>query len=253
MPTEESLKFRFQPLAAWRHMQQLLADGEDTKQAFYIAEALRGGSAKRNFDSFRKSPVGQAVLAERRILLDRLCDRPRNGALPLGTLGRTYHDFLASENLTAEGLVEASKYTERSGASSDVRLFFDRSRDTHDLSHVVTGYGRDGLGEISLLAFAYAQSGNHGLGFISFIAMSKVSSEFPNIPVRAAVWEGYRNGRHAARFNEADWEALLERPLEEVRALLRIRAPVRYQAIMQSLKDTAPKDTADAEAGRAAA
>ena len=240
MPSEESLRFRFQPLAAWRAMSKLLADGEDTKQAFYVADALRAGSAKRNFDRFRKSAVGRTVLAERRILLDRLCDRPALAALPPDTLGYAYQDFLARENLTAEGLVEASKYTERAGASPDVRLFSDRSRDTHDLSHVVTGYGRDGLGEISLLAFAYAQSGNHGLGFISLIAMSKVAGEYPHLPIRAAVWEGYRNGRQAARFGDADWEHLLTQPLETVRALLKIKPPIRYQAIMATVREAAP-------------
>jgi ubiquinone biosynthesis protein COQ4 len=240
MPSEESLRFRFQPLAAWRAMQKLLADGEDTKQAFYVVEALSGGSSKRNFERFRTSSVGRAVLAERRILLDRLCDRARLAALPEGTLGWAYHDFMTRENLTAEGLVEASKYTERAGASPDVRLFFDRGRDTHDLSHVVTGYGRDGLGEISLLAFAYAQSGNHGLGFISLIAMFKIAREFPHLPVRKAVWEGYRNGRRAARFNDADWEALLSEPLETVRARLGIRPPACYQAIIAAVRAAAP-------------
>ncbi|HVJ55244.1 MAG TPA: Coq4 family protein [Aliidongia sp.] len=246
MPTEGSLSFRFQPLVAWRAMSKLLADGEDTKQAFYIAEALRGGSAKANFNRFRTSPVGAAVLAERRILLDRLCDRATLSALPTDTLGRAYHDFLARENLTAEGLVEASKHTERADASPDVRLFFDRSRDTHDLSHVVTGYGRDGLGEISLLAFAYAQSGNHGLGFISLIAMAKVAREVPNLPIRAAVWEGYRNGRAARRFNEADWEALLSEPLEAVRARLNIRPPLRYRAIMDAVRAHAAEQSLQA-------
>jgi ubiquinone biosynthesis protein COQ4 len=249
MPTEESLRFRFQPIVAWQAMSRLLADGEDTKQAFYVADALRGGSAKKNFNRFCKSAVGRAVLAERRILLDRLCDRATLSGLPPDTLGHAYQDFLTRENLTAEGLVEASKFTERAGASPDVRLFADRSRDTHDLSHVVTGYGRDGLGEISLLAFAYAQSGNHGLGFISLIAMSKVASEYPNLPIRAAVWEGYRNGRRAAQFNNADWEQLLNEPLEAVRAQLKIRPPRQYQAIMATVRAAAPSvEMLDAEA-----
>ena len=33
-----------------------------------------------------------------------------------------------------------------------------RNRDTHDLLHVLTGYGRDAVGEQCVLAFTYGQS-----------------------------------------------------------------------------------------------
>ena len=36
----------------------------------------------------------------------------------------------------------------------------------HDLWHVTTGYGRDALGELSLLAFTYAQEKIEGIGAI---------------------------------------------------------------------------------------
>ena len=39
----------------------------------------------------------------------------------------------------------------------------------HDLWHVTTGYGRDALGELSLLAFTYAQEQNRGIGAIALI------------------------------------------------------------------------------------
>jgi ubiquinone biosynthesis protein COQ4 len=244
MPSQNPLTPRFQPLLAWRALQALMKDGEDTKQAFVITDVLRGKSVQRNYDRFRKSAVGHAVLTERRVLLERLCDRAALATLPTGTLGRCYHEFMTKENLTAEGLVEASLATYTDETPRDVRLFLDRARDTHDLSHVVTGYGRDGLGEISLLAFAYGQSGNFGLAFISFIVMEKVAREFPHLPIRATVWEGYRHGRAAAKFNDADWEPMLREPLDVVRARLGVKPPTRYQAIMAM----APQSTPMAEA-----
>ena len=42
-----------------------------------------------------------------------------------------------------------------------------RTEETHDLWHVLTGYGRDTFGEACLLAFSYAQTGNRGIGLIA--------------------------------------------------------------------------------------
>jgi protein-L-isoaspartate O-methyltransferase len=41
-------------------------------------------------------------------------------------------------------------------AGEDMTLFRERSREMHDLLHIVTGYGRDSLGEACLTAFSFA-------------------------------------------------------------------------------------------------
>ena len=48
----------------------------------------------------------------------------------------------------------------------------------HDLWHVVTGYGRDELGEACLLAFTYAQNKNRGVGFIAFVGCFKLFAKY---------------------------------------------------------------------------
>ena len=83
-----------------------MSNGEDTQQVFLLIEALRGKTTLRQFARFRQTETGRAVLGENRRLLDRLSDRAALGALPAGTLGRGYYDFMAAENLSAEGLVE---------------------------------------------------------------------------------------------------------------------------------------------------
>src|SRR3546814_2900195 len=71
---------------------------------------------------------------------------------------------LYGEGLSADGLVEASKVGGvRSFVDPDVALFRNRMRDSHDLYHIVTDYGRDGLGEICVLTFGNAQFYNHGI------------------------------------------------------------------------------------------
>ncbi len=216
---------RLRPLEAIRAVRALMADPEDTSQIFTIFRAMRGRSGIRAFRRFAASPTGAKVLAERRRLLDTLNDRAALAALPAGSMGRAYYDFMETEKLTADGLVQASQSWEKDLVPPEVSLFRDRMRDAHDLTHILSGYGRDGLGELCLLAFMHAHSRN--LGQLLIVAMS-----WTRLPpaARAAVLEGWRNGRKARWLQDLDFEALLPRPLEDVRRELNIAAPSRYQA-----------------------
>ncbi len=50
----------------------------------------------------------------------------------------------------------------------------------------------------------------------------------------SALWHGYRAGRKAAWLPAANWEHLLEQPLERVREDLRIRPLVVYPTLRES-------------------
>jgi len=228
-------KPRLHPIAALRAVRKLMSNGEDTQQVFLLIEALRGKTTLRQFARFRRTETGRAVLAENRRLLDRLCDRASLAALPAGSLGRAYYDFMAAENLSAEGLVEMSKIT-RPPVPDDVTLFRERNREMHDLLHVVTGYGRDPLGEACLVAFSFAQTGLKGFAVITIYAARKIARSRPDHPVRSAVFEGYRHGRTAGWLPGADWEALLAEPVEAIRAQFALKPPTCYRAIRAALR-----------------
>ena len=70
------------------------------------------------------------------------------------------------ENLSADGLVQASQEWDNDPVPADMQFYRERMRDSHDLTHTVTGYGRDPLGEMCLLAFMYAHTRNLGMAFI---------------------------------------------------------------------------------------
>jgi ubiquinone biosynthesis protein COQ4 len=180
------------------------------------------------------------MLGEHRRLLDRLSDRASLAALPAGSLGRAYYDFMASENLSAEGLVEASRITMQALPADDVTLFRERSREMHDLLHVVTGYGRDPLGEACLVGFSYAQTGLKGFAVIAVNAGRRIARARPGQPVRRAVFEGYRHGRSAGWLPGADWEALLAEPVEAIRAQFAVKPPTYYRKILVTVRR--PKD-----------
>lgn len=232
----QSTSTRLHPITALRAMRALKRNREDTRQAVVLIDALRGKTSLRQFARFRETETGRAVLAERRQLLGRLSDRKRLASLPEGTLGRSYFEFMAAEHLTAEGLVDASQIRETLPPGDDYTLFRERSRETHDLLHIVTGYGRDPLGEACVLAFSFAQTGLKGFAMIAFVVARRIARRLRGQPVRRAVFEAYRNGRRAQWLYGADWENLLAEPLEAIRARYRIRRPTYYPKVLAAVR-----------------
>jgi ubiquinone biosynthesis protein COQ4 len=227
---------RLHPIAALRAMRNLKRNREDTRQAVLLIDALRGKTSLRQFARFRQTETGRAVLAERRQLLDSLSDRKRLAALAPGTLGRSYYEFMAAENLTAEGLVKAAQIRETLPPGDDYTLFRERSRDTHDLLHVVTGYGRDPLGEGCVLAFSFAQSGLKGFAVIAFVVAQRISRRIRGQPIRRAILEAYRQGRRAGWLYGADWENLLAEPVEAIRARYRVAPATYYPQVLAAVR-----------------
>lgn len=217
---------RLRPFDAIRAVRRLLANPEDTAQVFAIFRAMRGKSGLRVFRRFAASATGAQVIRERRRLLDTLSDRARLQALPEESFGRTYFNFMEQEQLTAEGLVAASQSWETDPVPPEVELFRERMRDAHDLTHVLTGYGRDPLGEICLLAFMHAHSRNPGMALIVLMSLKAMPRQ-----ARRAVLEAWRNGRKARWLQDQDFEALLPRPLAQVRQEIQIADPARYRAV----------------------
>jgi ubiquinone biosynthesis protein COQ4 len=204
---------------------------EDTQQVFLLIEALRGKTTLRQFARFRQTETGRAVLGENRRLLDRLSDWASLAALPAGTLGLAYYDFMAAESLSAEGLVALSRI-ERPPAADEVTLFRERNREMHDLLHVITGYGRDALGEACLVAFSFAQTKLKGFALIALFAARRIARARPCQPVRRAVFEGYRHGCSAGWMPGADWEALLTQPVGAIREQFAIKPATCYHGIL---------------------
>jgi ubiquinone biosynthesis protein COQ4 len=223
---------RLRPFEALKAVRRLVANPEDTRQVFLILAALRGRSGHRMFRRFKASATGAAVLREQRVLMRSLSDRAGLMRLERGSLGRAYLAFMLEENLSPEGLANASMTEDLTGLQGGARLFRERMRDSHDLGHVLTGYGRDGLGELCLLAFMFAQTGNLGMPLICLMALGQVPPAHRRAVLGALV-EAWRRGRRAGWLPEQDWEALLAQPLEGLRQGLNIAPPVRYQALAQ--------------------
>lgn len=223
---------RIQPIVAFRALRRLIADPEQTHEVFEVIRALSGPALMNELARFRQTEVGQRVLRDKIDLVDTLKDREALATLPANTLGRHYLSFVTNENISAEGLVDASENGEYDTMSPDLKRFAERQRDMHDLWHTLSQYGRDELGEVCLLAFTYAQSKNRGIGVICLAGAQKVSEHY-GTRVFKAVWRAYRAGKTAAWLPGADWEALLKMPIDEVRQTLGIAEPELYRDLRE--------------------
>lgn len=220
-------------------IKKLIADKEDTKQVFIILEALAGNSGFRAFKRFQKTPHAQNILAAEKPLVDYLLDRDWLAALPKGSLGERYFNFTKVEKITADGLTDASiegRDEEREMSAAQVK-YHERMRDAHDLWHVTTGYGRDPLGELCLLAVTWRQLGNLGLLVIIAAGFMVARKDSPELGIGRALREAFRLGKAAKGLPGAHWEALLDRPLDEVRRELGIETPLAYRKIIDATPD----------------
>lgn len=225
---------RLQPRVALQAIRRLIADPEDTAQVFTIVRAMSGPSLERGCRRFLTLPIGPHVIESEIDLLDTLCDRGTLRATPPGSLARAYLEFVESENLSADGLVAASEAEQARWENPELERYGKRLRDQHDLWHALTRYGRDELGELCLLAFTYAQTRNRGIGLIVLVGAMKLRQNY-GAGVFRAVLGSYRDGRRAAWLPGQDWEALLSRPVDEVRRQLGIPTPTPYEALRSEL------------------
>lgn len=228
---------RFRPFKALRHFRNLIKDKEDTEQVFHIFECLPRKGFLPEAQAFLSSPTGQRLMAEEPYLPDLLDDHRTLEKLPAGSVGRAYVDFMKSEGLSAAGLVAEEEKMGRRKFDDQLQWYGNRLRDTHDLLHVLTGYGRDALGEQCVLGFTYGQNRNLGNYFIAYLGGLELRRRVKSdAPVMAAIRQGQRHGTIAQDIVKQDIRTLLAEPIDAARARLNIPAPTVYQQAHQNYR-----------------
>lgn len=227
---------RFRPLVAYRAMRLVRENPDDTAAAIVVIAALSGNAGKRLFNRFRRSPNAERILREKRDLYDLLSDQKRMLAMAPGSLGRTIVEWFIRENISTEGLAGASEAASKElgdtrELGSEASVFGNRLRNLHDVFHVVTGYDRDMRGEMAVLAFTLAQTGNTGIGYL--VWRSLLNGGW-NSELGRVIRQGFRRGRRAEWLLDQDWEALLEQPIEQVRQKLGLGEPPVYEQLRSS-------------------
>jgi ubiquinone biosynthesis protein COQ4 len=222
------------PSKALHHFRELLKDKERTEEVFHIFEALPWQGMRAAAERFLRSARGQAIRASEPSLPRLLDDHDTLRRMPEGSVAHAYCDFMESEGLTAQGLVDEFERfaTNRPRFSDQFEWYLNRIRDVHDLLHVLSGYGRDALGEACTLAFTYSQQPAPANLFIGYMAGLNVKQQLrSSAPVLRAVREGQRRGKACPRLCEQAILEILPMPLDAARKHLRISSAARYDDV----------------------
>ncbi len=213
--SEPRLRGRIEPLKALGHFARLVRDPDSEEDAWRLLQALSGDAYERLYQRFRSTPSGERILKERRRLKATLNDRARLAALPPGTLGRRYAEFMDEQGLDT-GFDSSAAIDTR----DDERLLVSsRVHQQHDLWHVLTGYERTVAGEAAIAMFTYAQLDNKAIWFLAWIDVV-IAGPTPTNCRRLR--DAYRRGCACQWLPAQDWEGLLDVPVDELRARLEL-------------------------------
>ena len=177
----------------------------------------------------RNQPGGKAILREKPSMGDMLNDWDGLRTLPHGSVGREYLRWAEERQFRAKALEEeVSPVYEGWLETPEQEYVRNRSRDLHDLFHVLTGYDTDSGGETALLMFSCIQHQNPSMRVMSWIGKSIAfrNRRFDIISLRR---DAKRRAKNAALLVAQPWEKWIDRPLEEVRAELNLLPLPEYQ------------------------
>jgi ubiquinone biosynthesis protein COQ4 len=232
-PASIDLSTRKDWLGAFRALQRLLTDANDTAQVFRIMRALNAGTAKAGYDRLLQTAEGGRIAYHRVELAELFASPTFIDQFAPGSVGDAYRNFLRQTGFTAKGLADISLSDDPSRRADHPYAWYDRrTRDVHDIWHILTGYRADDpLGEACLVAFSFAQTGGVGWAAIATGAMLKALRSPGGKHAARAIWEGYRNGRRATWLLGEDYERLFRESLDEARQRLGIAAPTLYLSV----------------------
>lgn len=179
---------------------------------------------ERYLENFRATPGAQAFLAERHfadpIALETLA------AMPVGSLGRGWHDFLTQNGLEKnlatnyrmlhDVLATAGRLDRM---PEELRYAVIRGFQIHDLLHVITGYTPARLDELALQAFCLAQIQFPYFAMWMATTTSRMTFLQPDaiVPVMDAITQGWSYGRRTKNLQFEKWESMLQQPVAELR------------------------------------
>jgi ubiquinone biosynthesis protein Coq4 len=200
------------------HLLKFAKDPTQTLEVFRFTDTLVAISSpeeRRKFsDVFLEDAASRAMYEANE---DRLLRRPFRldelAKCPSGSLGRAYHDVMTAAGLDPEFFAY--------NVVDDAASFFTlRLRKTHDIYHVLTGFGTDVPSEIGLQSFYLGQMHLPVPLSIMVSALLFVITKRDVAMIRDTCEKivfGYQSGVRAAKLHGVVWEDYWHQPLDQVR------------------------------------
>lgn len=212
---------------------RLARDPSQLDRVFQIRDSASDPKMSRAiFDRLAQEPAARIAFDE----------RPRLGsfttsellALPLGSLGRAYGEFMTRHGLKPDALPRVDD--DRGPDFMRAHLY-----ETHDLWHVVTGFAPDPAGEAGLQAVYAAQlPGMLPAALVSALLLN-AAIERSSVKTKQrfdAVARGWELGRRAKLLFGYPWRERLSTPLADVRRELEIDASLAEERPLRLVLDS---------------
>jgi len=116
-------------------------------------------------------------------------------------------------------------------ANDEAWTLANRMRDIHEIVHVISGYGTDLLGEMCELAFIIRQAPRPRASRFAIRVNVAYFRRNGYRHAEAAIGEAFQRGCHVGLMVAADWEAMMDWQLDDVRSRLGISEPPPYEPI----------------------
>jgi ubiquinone biosynthesis protein COQ4 len=206
---------QIQQLKASKAFMQLVSNPTIFEAIYDLDEVLRETELSMIACNYTTAQPGVAEIVQERYLpavpdLDHLLTYPQD------SLGYQFADLLKRNNFNPQF------YRPRS-VTDDISYLSLRRSQTHDIYHVITGFGTDFTGEVALQAFQLAQ-------FRSPIAIALLTAGIMNqldhpaglSTMMEAIYSGWKMGEQAKPFMAQKWEDAWEKPVSEWRIALNV-------------------------------
>ncbi|GAA6619660.1 Coq4 family protein [Scytonema sp. NUACC26] len=192
---------------AFRAFLHFVENPTSIEAVFAIAETLKS-------TQFQTQAIAHlAAIPEIQPLIQQryLSDTPDLAALselPPGSLGHSYALHIQQANLDPD-------FYPKMQVCDDASYLILRLRQTHDIWHVVTGFGTEGLGELQLQAFSLAQTHLPIAAAVLASGIWKILLQMPEHLdlLMQSLYRAYELGQNAKPLLAQRWEQEWEKPL----------------------------------------
>lgn len=178
-----------------------------------------------------------------------------------GTLGAAWRAHMV-ENGLAEKLADGYRaLTEEIAATGKldrmprvIRYKVLRGYQTHDLHHVLTGYTTSPPNELALQAFGLAQLDFPYAAMTLATIMGHMALVDPWLikPAMDAITDGWAFGRRAKSLQFINFEAMIDRPLADIRREYGLERETPFTPVMEKVSELVAQELAVQEKMRAA-
>jgi ubiquinone biosynthesis protein COQ4 len=197
---------------AWSALKVLEKDAGNTIAGPLLNACLDGGVYAELSQELVRTDAGRELLTERPTLQASDIDLQALARLPEGTLGHAFARYFEDNKI--------SPFESPFEVRNDVDYLSKRYRETHDIAHVLTGYGTDIVGEMELQAFML---GNLGIRTAALILTFSTLRQIPREKGVSArdysrrLWAAYRRGARSQQLIRVRYERYWETPVQVLR------------------------------------